>query len=138
MYVCMYVCTRVLPSISIDNGILLALQFGSICKSFGIVQWSRTLFRHCSWVAIAEVLDYFKLARQFGSLTASPWPWNGVLDSLMASSWPWNSVFGGMLAPSWPWNGILDTLMAPSWPWTDVLGAWQQKEALGSLEVPKP
>ena len=30
--------TRVLPSISIDNGILFALQFGSICKSFEIVQ----------------------------------------------------------------------------------------------------
>ena len=27
--------TRVLLSISIDNGVLLALQFGSICRSFG-------------------------------------------------------------------------------------------------------
>ena len=46
--------TRVLPSMSIDNDVLLALQFGSICKSFGSVQWNRMLFRHCSWAAVCR------------------------------------------------------------------------------------
>ena len=108
-----------LPSISIDNGILLALQFGSICRNFGIVQQSRARFRYCSWVAIAEVLDYLAelsvsmaLARHFGSLTASSQPWNDVLDGLMASSWPWNGVLGGLMAFRWPWNGVLGALAA--------------------------
>ena len=30
-----YKVTRVLSSISVDNGVLLALQSGSICRSFG-------------------------------------------------------------------------------------------------------
>ena len=132
---------------------------------------------HCSLVAFAEVLDWFggiehylgtavgsqlqkfwiiaaesnvSMARHFGSLMASSWPWNGVLGSLMASSWPWNGVFcnvlapswpwngvfGGVLAPSWPWNGVLDTLMAPSWPWNDVLGALGRQVGPGtSLET---
>ena len=49
-----------LPSISIDNGVLLALQFGGICRSFGSVQWNRMRFKHCSWNAFAEVLDQFR------------------------------------------------------------------------------
>ena len=60
MLIYIYTYTRVLPSISIDNGVLLALQFGSICRSFGSAQWNRILFRHCSVAAFAEVLDQLR------------------------------------------------------------------------------
>ena len=83
----MYVCARMLPSISIDNGILLALQFGSICKSFGIVQWSRALFRHCSWVAIAKVLDYFSSIERFDDLGMTFWRPHGVKSGLERRFW---------------------------------------------------
>ena len=58
--VCIYYVTKVLPSISIDNGVLLALQFGSICRNFGSVQWNRMQFRHYGWNAFAKVLDEFR------------------------------------------------------------------------------
>ena len=64
---------------SVASNIIQALEWGCICRSFGSVQWNRTLFRHCSWVAVAEVLDYtaaessvsMASARNFGSLVTS-------------------------------------------------------------------
>ena len=56
----------------------LALQFGSICRSFGLVQWNRALFRHCSWVAVAEVLDYYSRIQRFAGLGAPFWELDGV------------------------------------------------------------
>ena len=56
-----------LPSISIDNGVLLALQFGSICRSFGSAQWNRIIFRHCSLAAFAEEVNVvMTFDRHFG------------------------------------------------------------------------
>ena len=77
----MYVYTSVLPSISIDDGV----------------------FRRCSLVAFAKVLDCFCgidrfLTPQIGCICRSfgLFQWNRMLWG------PWNGVLGGLMVPSWP------------------------------------
>ena len=77
---------------SIDNGALLAQQFGNICRNFGSVQWNQMLFRHCSWNAFAQVLDQLRCIKRYDDLRTAFWAARrrqvGLGTALGAALWP--------------------------------------------------
>ena len=75
MYVCMYVCTRVLPSISIDEGVFVSTNFLLNLQKF--------------WICFVEPDVWAALQKFWICFVGSD-----VLDGLMVPSWLWNVVLG--------------------------------------------
>ena len=79
----------------VDNGICMRCSFGCTCRSFGSVQWNRTLFKHCSRVAFAEALDH--LAES---------------NVMMALEWRFGRPDGVKLALEWRFGRLDDAKLA--------------------------
>ena len=81
--------TRVLPSISIDDGFVSTAVKAHLQKF---------------WIVLLHRSDAFDEQMPFCRHQ------NGIFEASRAICWPWNGAFGDHTAFRWPWSGVLGAL----------------------------